>query len=73
MSETASRASATGYLKPKGRAFMIGAIAMLVLLQTGGAFNWPVFNWLVDHRPTLSVNNGCPEGYTCAPVEEAQP
>ena len=44
-----------GYLQPRGRSFVWGAVTMLVLVQTGAAFNWPVFNWLADHRPTFSI------------------
>ena len=55
MSDAPKPQPAVGYLKPKGRAFMWGALSMLALVQTGGAFNWPVFDWLRDHRPSVTV------------------
>lgn len=55
MAEGTSKPPATGYLKPKGRAFVGGALTMLVLMQTGGRFDWPVFSWFAANRPSVSI------------------
>lgn len=55
MAEGVTKPSAVGYLKPKGRAFLGGAVTMLILMQTGGRFDWPVFSWFAEHRPNVSI------------------
>lgn len=56
MAEGMSRPKGGGkWLTGTGRAFVAGAAVMLLLVQTGAAFNWPVFEWLQQHRPRVSV------------------